>query len=312
MTDRPDKQKFLEKLIAMLQETDSEASLQAIGREVLLDQLAAIADLPYSDTQNKLPAILIGLPHERFYELLAEGTALQLQNIQRLASTEPLQHHLTMMSHDLELQIREAEAAIENLGNEIEGLDIANMGQEDVASLERTIEGPANKLRALLPVCRRALTLAWNTTRLDLIEALSRSKERAESLLANAIGERRSKKGEATGLYKLLESRLFRVYMGEEIIDELKDHEPAVEGLAKFSIWHPKDYQEIGLLPQHYSCDKSKACGKAEADEALFCQISENLKNIGLETLSDLKKARIFSKKSLREFISAKGSGKQA
>ena len=93
----------------------------------------------------------------------------------------------------------------------------------------------------------------------------------------------------------------------------MKDDEPAVEGLVKFSVWYLKDYWELGLLPGvekqadlDIDMEKHTEAERAEYREKLFTLARDTLDQVGLSTVGDLKNAFIFSKQTLQEYINQK------
>jgi len=296
----------LEKLKSLLREANDSSILETIGKGIQPDQLTALSGLLLGEYIEKFPAILVGLPHSLFMELLKHADDSNLHILKALASSEPLQHHLTMAGHDLQQQIFDCELQIGGLTNEIAALETTQMGRSDLQAIESKIADAAKGLQELTLVVNKSLAIAWNTSRIDLIETLSHTKERAESLLAHGIGRKRCDEHHSSGLYAKLEERLFHIYSNGNAFENLKDEEPAIEAIAKFSIWYLKDYWEIGLLPHIKQLDESESRPlqeKQHEQEALLQQVNINLKQLGLKTLSDLKQARIFSKQSLSEFI---------
>jgi hypothetical protein len=155
--------------------------------------------------------------------------------------------------------------------------------------------------------------LAWNSDRLDLIEKLSQAKEAFQKILYSTIGHPKSVSAPATGFYAKLQEKVFGIFgnpANAEDVDALNDDDPAIEGLAKFSVWYLKDYWKIGLLPSIRDPNTfDKLAGMEGTEEAhhlkaeLLSQVKENLHRIGLNTVGDLKKMGIFSQKILQEYI---------
>lgn len=288
----------VEKVKTQLRESSDIHSLEALGRGISLEDLQALSTLATSspDTQDKLLAVLAGVPHHRFVELLEKADEVLLQDLIALAPTEPLQYHLTILSHSLHSQALDGEALIEDIMADIATFDTLQLSQDNVYAIERKIEAAAGKLQQLTHLCKKTLTIAWNTSRLDLIESFSHIKERIEILLNRSFDKHDHPERHSSSLYEALEQHLFRVYGSGELFEELKDETPAREALTRLAIWYHKDYVELGLFPSNTPLSDTE---KSQTPQ----QASESLSAIGLKTLLDLKKARIFSKRCLREYI---------
>lgn len=227
--------------------------------------------------------------------------------------TEPVQHHLTVLTHEIVHQIPEYATKIDDLEQEIANLNPAEMGHSDLKNIVHRIEEGAKFYEKTINKINKVLTLAWNTNRTDLIEKLSVAKEISQKLIGSLVGSRRTISSEPTGLFAKLEDHLNRVYgilYDQQDIEALEDDEPAIEALVKFSIWYLRDYWEIGLLPKitdpadleleasHFPHDH-----KMEFRENIYNEVINNLSKLGLNYVKDLKEARIYSKATLIDYI---------
>lgn len=293
----------IEKLISRIKDASDSTALELIGKEVSLEELIPLCEILHEEYRDKMPAILVGLPHELFVSLLEASNEACTNTLKTIAATEPLQHHLTTLSHEQAHQVAQSEQALDNLLTEISLLETSQLGSLDIDQIYYKINSLAKKLKQLTLLTGKILAIAWNTSRLDLIETFSHTKERAEILISRGIGHQGGGGEVSSGVYAALDERLFAVYYEGGALEEAKDDEPAVEAMAKLSIWYPKDYWELGLLPQYNSLDENSL--QRIEDSAYILQTAcQNLKRFGLETLKDMKQARIFSKKSLKEYIS--------
>lgn len=290
--------------------------LEIAASALSVDQMIELIDktLQVEDKHHwKLSPLLVGLSFEVFKQLLLQASDFQLQVLQHEGVTEPVQHRLTILSHEMSNQIKEIERELDLLDEEIEQLDINTLSREDVFELQHRFEIYAKFFENKIQCANKALAIAWNTNRLDLIESLNKIKDSCQKYNLYGIGQPHSQESSATGLYKKLEGKLFSVYgKPDENMDReaLYDSEPAIEALVKFSLWYLRDYWEIGLLPTICNVEdldvdlqKYSETERVLHREKLFKEAKENLEKIGLKTVLDLKNAYIFSKKTLQGYI---------
>jgi len=266
-----------------------------------------------AEMQTKLLPILVGLHHPIFKIMIQHLTTDQLHLLQRESITEPLQHHLTYLSHDITQITYDLNVAVENLEQQIAHLNLEAITRSDVDALRKQVDLPAEMLHEALEQTKAALSLAWHTNRLDLIESFSTSREVLEKLQAFHVGHPESPTQHPLGIYAKIESRLHAVYNNPRNAQHegaLLDHEPVLEGLAKLSVWYLQDYWEIGLLPtiksaEQLALDPAKSSEKErnEYKKKLLQAVRQNLESMGLTTVRDLKNTYIFSKKTLREYV---------
>jgi hypothetical protein len=192
-------------------------------------------------------------------------------------------------------------------------LNLDEVTSTQIALLTEEIENNANTYQSLLEKINRLLMLIWNTNRTDLIEKLSIAKETVQRVLNMRIGNPKTEVTSSTGLFGHFEQRLSAVYGGadnQQDIETLDDDEPALEALAKFSIWYLRDYWEIGLLPkitdpQHLIFRQERQLDEHPSSfrEKLYQEVQANLKKLQLSTVKDLKQREIFSRATLKEYI---------
>lgn len=295
--------------------------LETAASALSVDQVAELIDktLQIEDKHHwKLSPILVGMRYDVFQQFLEHTSASELQLLQHEGVTEPVQHQLTALGHELSHQITVVAEEINKLDEEIEIISLDDLAREDVFELQHQFGVYHEFFERRFQLANKALAIAWNTNRLDLIETLNRIKDSCQKYNIYGIGLPRQEKGIASGLFSKLETKLFAVYGDPESLydpEGLHDDEPVIEALVKFSIWYLRDYWELGLLSsvkteEDLELDPatSKELERTNYREALFSEARENLKNLGLSTVADLKSAFIFSKKTLREFIQEKQS----
>lgn len=317
-TENHDPAHWRQKTRAVIEGLSNPKKIEEVGRVCSAHQIQEIISLSATikdSLKEKLFPLFIGMPHEVFLRLLIDATPKQLSILKQESLTEPVQHHLTLLTHDLSSRMAQANSSATAFE-----LAVQNLNLVDIDLRQINIEH--DKIITLLTSCNsinfissKALSLAWNTNRTDLIEKLSKIKEQSQRLILQVIGKERSASSAPSGLFLLLEKRLDSVFSSPNDIEALNDEEPATEALVKFSVWYLQDYFDIGLLPdiQHIDqleLDPQNYSEKERSNhrEILFQTAEQHLEQLGLFTLSDLKQAKIYSKKALKDFILANQS----
>jgi hypothetical protein len=304
-----------EKTRAVISGLSEREQLELAGSCLSVPQLLDIFEnheLTQDDNFNKLLAILVGVNHQHFSQLLSEISDEQLQVLLQTSFSEPLQHHLTVFEHEMNIRYQMMADELKQLFIQIESLSIQQIGRKELIELKNKINDLSLEINQGLEKMKNALRIAWNTHRSDLIESLNAIKEKYFHTLNNFIGHPETGQG-ATGLYELLNIRLNAAFGNPEDLNDpetLSDEEPALEALVKFSIWYLKDYWEVGLLPNIQSENELELDPQTSSEESrleyrdkLFSTVRENLEKLHLKTLHDLKKAHIYSKKALIDYI---------
>jgi hypothetical protein len=274
----------------------SPKKIEEIAPTLTVKQFITILSLP--ENQRHLSPILVGLSPTVFFHTLQKIHTNQIAALKLESQSEPLQHQIILLIHLLEKEENHIQQQIAELEATIQHLDPAQMHSKDLVDIVHAINQLRREDLAKLPAIDNALELLWNANRIDLIEKLSLLKERLLREMIFQIGHAHP----PTGLFEKLEKVLSKVYLSEST-GPLNDEEPAIDGLANFSIWYPRDYWEIGLLPQLKNC--------LELDnnpQKLMEEVQANLKKLNIGTVGELKKANIYSKHMLKEHIlKAKG-----
>jgi hypothetical protein len=260
----------------------------------------------------KLAPILVGTAPALFSHLIYNASPADLNLLKQEVFTEALQHHLTLMTHEIVQQIPELSLQMDSLEQEITQLNLDDISSSQIASLTSRIEQTAKNFQSSLEKINKLQLLIWNTDRLDLIEKLSTSKEIAQKIILSKVGYPKTDTVSSTGLFAYLEAKLSRVFEGfksEQNIETLQDDEPSMEALVKFSLWYLKDYWDIGLLPRiKRPADLDQQSDELSREhpnsrENLYHEVHANLAKIDLKTVGDLKLHKIFSKATLIEYI---------
>lgn len=303
----------LESIVAKL---ENRRQLEAVGKTLNSEQFLDLLDSNldgHSKDHWKISPLLVGLPHGVFLSLLTEANDTQFTILQHDSVTEPIQHHLTSLTHEIRERIEEIAHQMHQVESRIVTVDLEEISRREIAELCLRIEDVGALFEQVIDIINRALSLAWNANRTDLIEALTIEKESCQRILAIGVGHPRKGNRRPTGLFSVLDQRLSNIYgnpLDARDIDAVKDDEPAMEALVKLSIWYLKDYWELGLLPnikKAEDLDLNMAThteeDRQEFRERLFKDAQKNLENYGLLTVKDLKENMIYSRRILQKFI---------
>lgn len=284
------------------------SQLEAIGKELTAAQMLLIIDAASHKTipENKILALLVGLSNDVFRQVLHNAGPAQLGFLKLEGVTEPIQHHLTLLAGTTEAQDILIGTNLMMIDHDIQELDLANVGRKEIMQILKQLEIKKEYYLNTISLASKALTIAWNTNRLDLIEQFTHIKERCLSSLHDFIGSPSKEDCPATGIYGNLDQKLASVFANNH---QLKDSDPSTEALAVFSIWYLRDYWAIGLLPlikrqEDLELNTEDESAKRDHRQALFTTVQENLNRLGIGTVGDLKKAEIYSKKLLADYIS--------
>lgn len=262
-----------EKTRAIVTVLNEPIKLEAVGHGISSMQFLDLLSQSnlWGNQFEKLSALLAGIPQTTFNEILQHVEGEQLEILKHTVLSEPIQHHLLLLHHELNNQVSQLENTIIELETEIASLDTSQWGFEDKRNYEQKINALTIGYEAILKLIDKALKLAWNSERDDLIDQFSTLKERLVHV-SNLIGKPKTPFQNSMGLFSQLNNQLAKVFQ------DLQDSDPAIEALAKLSVWHQ--------------------------------EVKEQLAKKGLKTVKDLKEIPIFSQKSLSEWIGMKGDYK--
>lgn len=290
----------INQLLILLEGHKDYSELELIGKTLSAQQFLQILEL-FSEKHipiDKLSALLVGLPPSLFYEALYLAKRTHLKALKQEGILEPLEHQLNVFSNECDNKLALYQSESIQIENEIHQIKINTLTSSDLRAFHHRIHALSDKYYSFLQTIDKALAVTWNTNRIDLIEKLSHLKERTHMQFIRTI-DSSSENNRSSGLLKELEQALSKVYESEEI----RENDQAIEGLACLSIWYLKDYWEIGLLPQIQEAKELELEVKSHDRQQLFDQVHCNLMRLGIQTIEDLKKAQIFSKNMLKEYI---------
>lgn len=304
------------KLVAALAGLKENSSLELVGRTITAQQfLTILASKNQIEASpfRKIPPLLVGMNFQIFLEVLLEIPKELLLAIQDEGNTEPLQHQLTLLCHELSQQLKHLFDNLLHLENQLDKIDTRKINHDLLLSTHHAIKEWEIFANKNLIRIQNALSIAWNTTRTDLVETLSFQKEAWVKYAALAIGRQREYGQPASGLYARFESRLNTIFSNSEDpadIEALQDNEPALEALVKFSLWYLHDYWEIGLLPEiahpsQLDLDPISHSDKERAEyrTTLLQEAQLNLERVGLKNVGDFKTKAIYSKEMLQDYL---------
>ncbi|MBA3816000.1 MAG: hypothetical protein H0X29_05690 [Parachlamydiaceae bacterium] len=311
-TPQHDPNLWKDKIHTVIEVLKTPQQLEAVGRTATIEQTSEILSWINSKQVNqpKLFSLFLGMPQIIFLQLLVQATPEEQNILKQESLSEPIQHHLTLLTHELSSASTSHNQAFSALEMQLRSLDLETTDSEQINELEKIIELFRDACLSTQFLSSKALAIAWNSGRTDLIEKLSSFKEQSQKLSNDAIGQSSGPDASACGLYEIFENRLNSVF-NDDNNNPLSDDEPTIEALVKFSIWYIKDYWEIGLLP-HISqaqLELELAPSAAIKDEGkdfrkqLFDDVHKNLEKLGLVNLQNLKKNKIYSKTALKNYI---------
>lgn len=307
---------FQTKLMYILSGLKEISQLEAVGRALstkqLLSALALFSRKPLAN--NVLSPILVGLSPQVFFEAIYFASDACLLPFKQEGLLEPLEHHLNHFIHESEKRLKEYYTKMEEIAQEIAQINCQELSNQELHLIRVHIEHLKGSYHDLQEALNKALAIAWKTNRIDLIENLSHLKEIVNHQLIHKVGTERTEFTSSTGLFAALEEFLFSTYGSslsmQKDLESLSDTDLAIEGLTKLSVWYLKDYWEVGLLPsivnqEELSLSHLRPYEKEwlQKRQEWFNLVQKNLEKLGIGIVSDLKKANIFSKKMLKEFI---------
>ncbi|MEX1012413.1 MAG: hypothetical protein WD595_06335 [Waddliaceae bacterium] len=304
------KLKGKEPVRALVSSLTEHKQLEAAGKALTPIQMLDLLSHTLSSEENgwKLSPLLVGFPYLHFRQVI---DALSLDNLEVLkheSVTEPVQHQITLIAHAITKEIDEKQKDLEEWELSLETLAIDEMSRADAEALFKKINEFEEFYSKITTLLNKALAIAWNSTRSDLIDNLNSLKEIAHHYLLDVVGNSRDQDNPPSGLYAIVEEALFRRFGDHIETESVKENEPALEGITKLSIWYLKDYWALGLIPsvqreKDLETDSKSEQKRAAHRQRLFEEAENSLALMGLKTVSDLKKKRIFSKKTLEEYL---------
>jgi hypothetical protein len=229
-----------EKLCAIFAAIHELPQLEVVGQELTLSQALILLDFTHKNDPSlhwKFSPMLVGMPHELFSNLLLSASSQQMEVLKQEVVAEPIQLRLTIFLHDIQRHLVRLVDSIVLLEQTIGATDLTHLGDVELADLSKEIPSLRRSYQTLAKKIQKGLTLAWNSNRTNLVEKFSLANEHCNKL--HALIEE--------GVVSKLESKLLSIYGSPENPTDneaLEDDDPALEALAKLSIWYLKDYFE--------------------------------------------------------------------
>lgn len=294
------------KLLALIEGLTQRTQITAAGKALSIKQLYILLENHQEIEKNapwKMHSLLIGITPKLFRDLLFIAREDIFSILKKEAIAEPIQHHLNTLSHEMSVEMTIYDAMIKDLYEQILKLDFSIAKRKDIQEIHSKMNELVENLEKTLICIEHALTITWNTNRVDLIEKFTMIKEHLLKTINFSIGQP-SDSALKESLYGTIKKSIDAFYSQSN--EALEDNDLAIEALARFSIWYAEDYADIGLLPEAKDLVSSSKMSENEwvtAQIKLNTLVQEQLKKQGLVTVKDLKEAYIFSKESLKEFL---------
>lgn len=286
---------------------DSPTTLEILGKHFSTTHFLGFLEFlnQHPDYQNRLAYVLVGLHPLIFSQTLGLLQNNHLVFLKQESVLEPLHYHLIQFLHEGEALRHQTEQKAQQFMQTLKSTKLEELTQVALDTLIAQINSLRDHLLNYLERISTALSIVWHTDRIDLIEKLSSINESLQYQLSHMIGHPQLNHHAATGLYLTLEQTLSSIYDSA-----LKDDDAAVEGLTRLSIWHLKDYWEIGLLPFiHHIQELDLDIHQYNEEERrshhqnLFSFIQLQLDRLQIGTVDKLKKSYLFSKPLLKDYI---------
>ena len=296
----------------------SKEQVIAVGRVMNTKfTMALIQELIKKDQSHlwKISSLLIGLTQRVFNKVLTTASSKEMEVLQHEAMKEPLQHHLTVFIHETDQKLNELIDLLMKIQDEITNVNIETFTHSDLNELLNQVDEQISKLEPFSERLTRALGVAWNTNRPDLIDRLNKLKDTCLRVQEITIGSPRTATTIPTGLYQQFEESLCQAFQNSDPNETLRDDEPAVEALAALFLWCLKDYWDMGLLPSIDKEEQLKLDPESHSDkecqeyrETLMQQVNQNLKELNLATVSDFKCAFLGTTNLLKGYVESRSA----
>jgi hypothetical protein len=296
------------KFNCLFQFVDSPTTLENLGKHFSVPHFLSFLEFldHHPSYHNRLTFNLVGLDPLVFSQALHLLQYHHLAYLKNESLLEPLQYHLMQFAHEGESLQQQTEQKVQQFIQNLSSTKPEELTEDSLNTLINQIDSLRNQLLDYLERISTALAIVWHTDRIDLIEKLSSINEALQHQLAYPIGHRPSDHLSSTGLYYELEQALSSIFDAS-----LKDEDAALEGLTRLSIWHLKDYWELGLLPSIHHIQELDLDPKRYNEEErlahhqrLLSLVQQKLERLQIGTVGSLKKAYLFSKPLLKRYIS--------
>jgi hypothetical protein len=295
------------KLDYLFEYIDSPITLEGLGKHFSAASFISFLDFldKHPHAHNRLNFILVGLSPSVFSQALPLLQSHHLHILKQEGLLEPLHYQLTQFVH-------EGEALKQNLQQSAIQFQqkLASMGSQELTIdllhiLTDCIDQMRDQLLDYLERASTALAIVWHTDRTDLIEKLSSINEGVQYQLTHLVGHSAFDHLASTGLYAFLEQTFANIFDSS-----LKDDDAAIEGMSRLSIWHLRDYWELGLLPSIQSPEELELDPQTyqekerwDHQQRLMSLVQLQLERLGIGKVENLKKLQLFSKSLLKAYI---------
>jgi len=317
-TKAPDCDDTAHRICAVFMGLSTKEQVVAVGRVMNTKfTMALIQELIKKDQRHlwKISSLLIGLTQRVFNKVLTTASSKEMEVLQHEAMKEPLQHHLTVYVHEADRELNQIIESLLSVEDQLATLDLETLTYSELKTMMNEVDGQIFRLEVFLVKLNRALGIAWNTNRPDLIDRFNKIKETCHRTQELTIGSPRSETALPTGIYKKFEQSLCGAFQSSNPNETLQDDEPAVEALAALSLWHLKDYWEAGLLPSisresDLKLDPESHSEKECVDyrEQLMNEVRHNLETFELATVGDFKARLLGTPRLLKGYVDRRRS----
>lgn len=299
------------KLVSLFQFIDASKGLETLGKHLSLPRFLNLLNFLSLNPSfhDRLPFILTGLETQIFSKALNFFQPHHLALFKDEGLLEPLQYHLTQFIHEGEGLLQHIHLEANRFENDINSTASVELSPDQLNGFIHQIDNYRNQILDFLDRASTALSIAWNTDRIDLIEKLSTINELMQHHIVAVIGHQSSDHFPSTGLYATLEKTFSKIFDSS-----LKNEDASVEGLTRLSIWHLNDYWQLGLLPhilqpEELDLDPEQFddIKRSAHHQDLFAQVQKQLEKLKIGTVEDLKREYLFSKPLLKAYIARHG-----
>ena len=302
-----------EKLHTLFFHLRTPQGIEVFGKNLNSFQLLELIRHDSNDTalRQKFSSLFARITSKVFKELLLQITDEELFILREEAITEVIQHHLSLLLHELDERFTHLCNVLSAEEKELENINLKELDSKNILNLNHTIGKFYEEGSKILSLTNKALAIAWNTQRADFIQELGRIKELCQKYLNETFDETQETVDTGIGIRGILQKKIKELFSDIDpngTLIPMKDSTPALEALVKFSIWNIQDYCDIGLLDlsqfTQTTPNEPLNIANLENRDKLFLEAETHLEKIGLKTLADLKSAQIYSKKALIDYIS--------
>jgi len=254
-TPEEDVEAWKKKLHLILVSFPPHLSLESLGRALTVVQVLEILQFLATPanhlmSRQQLSSLFVGLSPLVFREVVSQATDQQLYFFKEEAVTEVVQHHLSLIVHELNEELKALGDEIQASESQIDTVVLEDLNSEEIADLYLKMDRLSEKANELLHLTNHSLVIAWNSSRVDLIQELGRIKELCQRCLLDHIGQVSEQEIASAGLRQRLENKVNALFSDRDAhghVTFMKETTPALEALVKFSVWYVQDYAEIGL-----------------------------------------------------------------